>query len=113
MEFFYFTETTFHGLRFGEWKFLFTSQDRWFNGNQYEMTSPLITRLDLDPFERFHDARGFDEWQENRSWAIGPALALVNQFVASFEQFPPRIASFSTSVEDMSKQIMQAAPPPQ
>ncbi len=113
MEFFYFTETTFHGLRFGEWKFLFTSQDRWFNGNQYEMTSPLITRLDLDPFERFHDARGFDEWQENRSWAIGPALGLVNKFVASFEEFPPRIASFSTSVEDMSKRIMNAAPPPQ
>ncbi|WP_240722850.1 arylsulfatase [Poseidonocella sp. HB161398] len=112
-EFFYFTETTFHGLRYGEWKFLFTSQDRWFNGQQYEMTSPLITRLDLDPFERFHDARGFDEWQENRSWAIGPALGLVNEFVASFEEFPPRIASFSTSVEDMSRTIMQAAPPPQ
>ena len=77
------------------------------------MTSPLITRLDLDPFERFHDARGFDEWQENRSWAIGPALGLVNKFVASFEEFPPRIASFSTSVEDMSKRIMNAAPPPQ
>ncbi|MCA1285423.1 sulfatase-like hydrolase/transferase [Salipiger bermudensis] len=112
-EFFFFTETTFHGLRYGEWKFLFTNQDRWFNGQQYEMTTPLITRLDLDPFERFHEARGFDEWQENRSWAIGPALGMVNNFVASFEEFPPRIASFSTSVEDMSQQIMQAAPPPQ
>jgi arylsulfatase len=112
-EFFFFTETTFHGLRFGEWKFLFTSQDKWFNGNQYEMTTPLITRLDLDPFERFHEARGFDEWQENRSWAIGPALGLVNKFVASFEEYPPRIASFSASVEDMSNRIMSAAPPPQ
>ncbi|MHC9237092.1 arylsulfatase [Pseudooceanicola sp. 502str34] len=113
MEFYFFSETTFHGLRYGEWKFLFTHQDRWFNGQQYEMTSPQITRLDLDPFERFHGARGFDEWQENRSWAIGPALGLVNSFVASFEEFPPRVASFSTSVEEMSKTIMEAAPAPQ
>lgn len=112
-EFFFFSETTFHGLRYGEWKFLFTHQDRWFNGQQYEMTSPQITRLDLDPFERFHGARGFDEWQENRSWAIGPALGLVYTFVDSFEDFPPRIASFSTSVEEMSKTIMEAAPAPQ
>jgi hypothetical protein len=53
MESFFFTETTFHGLRFGEWKFLFTEQDRWFNGVRNQITTPLITRLDLDPFERF------------------------------------------------------------
>lgn len=29
--YYYFTETTFHGLRFGDWKFLFKTQDRWFN----------------------------------------------------------------------------------
>ncbi|WP_162683260.1 hypothetical protein [Rhodobacteraceae bacterium DSL-40] len=77
------------------------------------MTSPPITRLDLDPVERFHEARGFDEWQEHRSRAIGPALGPGNRFVASFEEFPPRIASFRASVEDMSRQIMAAAPAPQ
>jgi len=105
-EFFFFTETTFHGVRYGEWKFLFTEQDQWFNGVQNELTTPLITRLDLDPFERFHEARGFDEWQENRSWAITPAMGVVQKFVASFEDYPARQASFSPSAAGMVDKMM-------
>ena len=70
-EFFYFTETSFHGLRYGDWKVLFKTQDRWFNGIQNTFTIPLVTNLKLDPFERFHEARGFDEWQEDRAWVFG------------------------------------------
>jgi arylsulfatase A-like enzyme len=33
-EFYYFTETTLHGLRYGDWRFLFKKQDKWFNGAQ-------------------------------------------------------------------------------
>jgi arylsulfatase len=105
-EFFFFTETTFHGVRFGEWKFLFTEQDKWFNGLQEELTTPVITRLDLDPFERFEDSRGFDEWQENRSWAIQPALVIVNRFVESFEGYPARQTSFSPKASGMVDKMM-------
>ncbi len=66
-EFYYFTESTLHGLRYGDWKFLFKKQDKWFNGVQQNLVTPLITNLKLDPFERFHEAHGFDEWQENHS----------------------------------------------
>jgi arylsulfatase len=106
MEFFYFTEATFHGVRYGEWKFLFTKQDKWFNGVQSELTSPVITRLDLDPFERFQEARGFDEWQENRSWAISPALSVVQSFVKSFEAYPARQASFTPSTAGIVEKMM-------
>jgi arylsulfatase len=108
-EFFFFTETSFHGVRYGEWKFLFTKQDRWFNGVQQELNTPLITRLDLDPFERFHEARGFDEWQENRSWAIPAALGIVQKFVQSFEDYPARQTSFSPSAAGIVEKMM--APP--
>jgi arylsulfatase len=74
-ESFYFTEAQFHGIRYGDWKFLFTEQDKWFNGVKNDLVTPLITNLKLDPFERFHEARGFDEWQENRSWTLAPAMA--------------------------------------
>lgn len=105
-EFFFFTETTYHGVRYGEWKFLFTKQDKWFNGVQEELVTPLITRLDLDPFERFHEARGFDEWQENRSWAIPYALAVVQEFVESFEGYPAREASFDPSAAGIVEKMM-------
>jgi arylsulfatase len=112
MEFFFFTETTFHGLRFGEWKFLFTEQDRWFNGVQNALTTPLITRLDLDPFERFHEARGFDEWQENRSWALAPALGIVERFFETFEDYPPRQASVDFDVDAIMDVMMRGAGQP-
>ena len=108
-EFFYFTETKFHGLRYGDWKFLFTDQDKWFNGVANNLTSPLITNLKLDPFERFHEARGFDEWQENRSWTLAPAIGVVNQFFASFKDYPPRQASFSVDVDQIVNDMQQGS----
>ncbi|MGR3663069.1 MAG: sulfatase-like hydrolase/transferase [Paracoccaceae bacterium] len=105
-EFFFFAETTFHGMRFDDWKFLFTAQDQWFNGEVKELTTPLITNLALDPFERFHEARGFDEWQENRSWTIAPALGFIGGFFESFAEYPPRQASFSVDVADIMDKMM-------
>ena len=107
MEFFFFTETTFHGVRYGEWKFLFTEQDKWFNGVQNKMVTPLITRLDLDPFERMHEARGFDEWQENRSWALAPAVGVVQKFFASFEEYPPRQSSVDFDMSQVIKEMSE------
>ncbi len=104
-EFYFFTETTFHGVRFGEWKFLFTEQDKWFNGIQQKMVTPLITRLDLDPFERMHEARGFDEWQENRSWALAPAMGVVQKFFDSFEDYPARQESVNFDTSEVMKQL--------
>jgi arylsulfatase A-like enzyme len=104
-EFYYFTETTLHGLRYGDWKFLFKSQDKWFNGLQQNLTTPLITNLKLDPFERFHSARGFDEWQENRSWLLAPAAAQVGKFIKSLKDYPPRQASLDFNIDEMLHQL--------
>lgn len=52
-------------------------------------TFPLTSDLKLDPFERFHEARGFDEWQENRSWTPGRATAQVGKFMKSLPVQPP------------------------
>jgi arylsulfatase len=96
-------------VRFGEWKFLFTEQDKWFNGVQNKMVTPLITRLYLDPFERFHEARGFDEWQENRSWALTPAVAVAQKFIDSFKDFPPRQASVDFDLSQVIKELNKGA----
>ena len=104
-EFYYFTETTLHGLRYGDWKVLFKSQDKWFNGVQQNLTTPLITNLKLDPFERFHEARGFDEWQENRSWILGAAGQQVAVFLKSLKDYPPRQQSFNIDLDEMMKSL--------
>lgn len=66
---------------------------------------PYITNLKQDPFERFHEARGYDEWAENRSWILGPAAKQIAEFVATFKKFPPSQKSMSVQVTDISEQI--------
>jgi arylsulfatase len=63
--------------------------------------TPLITNLKVDPFERFYRARGFDEWQENRSWTIKPAIAQVAAFGQSLKEHPPRQKSDSANIDDL------------
>lgn len=107
MEYYYFTETTFHGLRYGPWKLMYTDQEQWFHADQSTLSSPYITNVKLDPFERFHEARGYEEWQENRAWLFAPALMQLGEFVKSFEEFPPRQPSFSPKVDDLNAVIQR------
>ncbi|WOX05138.1 arylsulfatase [Microbulbifer pacificus] len=108
-EFYYFTETTFHGMRYGDWKFLFIDQEEWFRAAQIPLTTPYIINLKLDPFERFIDARGYDEWAENRSWTLGPAAGQIQQFIQTFKEFPPVQKSMSVQVDEVSKLINSLA----
>jgi len=112
VEFYYFTETSMHGLRYGDWKVLFKTQDRWFNGIQQDLTTPLITNVKLDPFERFHEARGFDEWQENHAWLYGPAATKVMRFLATFTDFPPRMRDIDIDIDidELMNQLNPARP---
>jgi len=104
-EFYYFTETKFHGLRYGDWKLLFVDQEKWFRSPQLSLSTPIITNLKLDPFERFHEARGYDEWAENRSWILGQVGPKMAAFVESFREFPPSQKSMSIQLDDVSTLI--------
>jgi arylsulfatase A-like enzyme len=106
-EFYYFADTSFQGMRHGDWKVLFRSQDKWFGGSRKNLTTPEITNLKLDPFERFHEARGSDEWQENRSWILGPAVEQVGAFFATFKDFPARQAGFQFDPDEVMRAITQ------
>jgi arylsulfatase len=108
-EFYYFTETKFHGLRYGDWKLLFVEQDEWFRSPQLSLSTPIVTNLKLDPFERFHEARGYDEWAENRSWLLGQIGPIMAKFVATFKEFPPSQESMSVQLDDVSTLINSQA----
>lgn len=108
-EFYYFTETKLHGLRYGDWKFRFVEQDKWFNGVQNSLVTPVITNLKLDPFERFQHARGFDEWQENRSYLITPAIGQLGVFMQSLKDYPPRAKSFEADIDKLMESLLAGA----
>ena len=102
-KFFYFTETTLNGVRYGDYKLLFKEQDRWFNGARQDFVIPQLVNLKLDPFERFTESRGYETWLEDRSWMFTPALGLVADLVKSLEEYPPRMRSFDFDIDEMLK----------
>ena len=108
-EFFYFTETVFHGMRYGDWKLLFIDQEEWFRAEQVPLSTPFLINLKLDPFERFTQARGYDEWSENRSWILGQAGKGIAKFVETFKEYPPSQKGMSVEVTNLSDTINSMA----
>lgn len=104
-EFFYFTENTLHGVRIGDWKFLFKKQDKWFNGVQQSMVTPYIINLKLDPFERFLESDGYNTWQEDRSFILPMPLGAINNLMTSFKEYPPRMRSFDLDIDEQMKAL--------
>jgi len=107
-EFFYFTETTLHGVRTGDWKFLFKTQDKWFNGIQQSLVTPYIINLKLDPFERFLNSDGYNEWQEDRSFVLPYAMGAIQGLLQSFKDYPPRMKSLDFDVDEAMRSLNPA-----
>lgn len=99
-EFFYFTETTFHAVRYGDWKFMFVDQEAWFQSPQTPLSTPIITNLKLDPFERMHETRGYGEWQEQRGFMTGAAGKVLGTFMQTLKEYPPSQESNSFKLSD-------------
>ena len=52
---------------------------------------PKIFDLNADPFERADIESGdYERWFIDRAFLLVPAQAVVVQFLASFQEFPPR-----------------------
>ncbi len=77
---------------------------------QQAMVTPLVTNLKLDPYERFHKARGFNEWQENRVWTYSAAFEQVGKFVESLQEYPPRMKSLDFDVDEALKALTPKVP---
>jgi arylsulfatase len=99
-EFFYFTETTFHAVRYGDWKFMFVKQEDWFQAPQLPLSTPIITNLKLDPFERMHKTRGYGEWQEQRGFMTSAAARVLGEFMKSLKDYPPSQPSDEFKLSD-------------
>ncbi len=70
---------------------------------------PLITNLRRDPYERAHvTSNTYYDWMIDRIYFLVPAQAYVGQFLATFQEFPPRQKPASFSI-DQAMEKMQTA----
>ena len=100
-EFFAFVDDgTLGAVRYNRFKFHFTTQEEegmaaWLKP-QEPRKAPMLIDLRADPFEMAPlDSSYYDDWLLRRMYVFVPLQDLVGNFMATFEEFPPRQASGS------------------
>jgi arylsulfatase A-like enzyme len=110
-EFFYFTDGgDLSGMRFGDWKLVFTEQRGKALGAWQEpmvaLNFPKLFNLRMDPFERADlNSNSYDQWAFDRTF-VGPvAQAIAMKFFLSFKEFPPQQKAATFNLDLMFQQF--------
>ena len=115
-EFFYFSDTgDLLNLRYNRFKLVFAEQrehgfDVWAEPFVF-LRFPKLFDLRSDPFEHADeiDAMGYQRWRAERMYALVPAQAYVAQFLATFQDFPPRQTPASFTIDQVMERLTPAS----
>jgi arylsulfatase A-like enzyme len=111
-EFFYFSDNAdLMALRYNDWKISFkTIQGNLFTGKEDSTNVPIVTNLRMDPWERYPDvSMMYARWWGDQLWTLVPSVAIVGQFLQSFQEYPPSQVSGSFSVTRFLEAIQNGA----
>ena len=115
-EIFYFADTgELTALRYNDWKAMFLEQKAYTTLRAWiepwtELRVPLIFNLRRDPYERaYRTSNTYYDWLIDRVFFLVPAQAYVGQFLATFEEFPPRQKPASFSIDQVMEKLQTNA----
>ena len=101
-------------VRFGNWKVVFMEQRRpgtlavW-SEPFVPLRLPKLFNLRTDPFERADiTSNTYYDWFLSKSYMVGAASGIVEQFLATFRDFPPRQKAATFTI-DQALEKMKAA----
>jgi arylsulfatase len=111
-EFFYINDDAqLVAMRYDNWKMVFCEQRAQGTLRIWAepftcLRLPKLFNLRLDPYERSDiTSNSYYDWAIQRAFMIVPSQALVQQFVATFKDFPPRQKPSSFSVDEVLAQM--------
>ncbi len=112
--FFYFSDDgDLVALRYDNWKIVFMEQrvpgtlEIWANPF-VPLRVPKLFNLRTDPFERADiTSNTYYDWVLDRVFLMLPAQHLVGQFLATFQEFPPRMKAASFTVDQVMEKLTQ------
>jgi len=111
---FYFTDDgSLSALRFNDWKLMFSIQeahgfDVWVQPYTV-LRTPRLYNLRRDPFERADgEAYKYPEWFFNRLFMLAPGAAYVGEFLATFQEYPPRQRPGTFTIDRVLETLFQA-----
>ena len=111
-EIFYFSdEGDLTALRYGDWKAVFMEQKsketlRAWIEPWTPLRVPLIFNLRRDPYERaYFTSNTYYDWLIDRVYFLVPAQQYVGDFLATFQEFPPRQKAASFSIDQVLEKL--------
>ncbi len=114
-EVFYFSDTgELTAMRYQDWKLIFMEQKEYTTLRAWiepwtPLRVPLIFNLRRDPYERaYRTSNTYYDWLIDRVFFLVPAQQYVGQFLATFQEFPPRQKPASFSIDQVMEQMSQA-----
>jgi len=115
-EIFYFSDDgDLTALRYNDWKLIFLEQKaeatlRAWIEPWTVLRAPLIFNLRRDPYERaYSTSNTYYDWMLDRAFFLVPAQAYVGQFLATFQEFPPRQKAASFSLDQVMETLQTPA----
>ncbi|MCL6282074.1 arylsulfatase [Ruegeria sp. 2012CJ41-6] len=112
-EIFYFSDDgDLTALRFDDWKLIFLEQKAWGTLRAWiepwtELRVPLIVNLRRDPYERgYRTSNTYYDWLLDRAYFLVPAQQYVGNFLATFQEFPPRQKAASFTLDQVVKKML-------
>jgi len=111
-ELFYFSDDgDLTALRYDDWKVVFLEQRAtgtlllWANPFT-ELRVPLIFNLRRDPYERAQlTSNTYYDWLIDRVYLLLPAQKYVGEFMATFQEFPPRQKAASFNLKKVMEKV--------
>jgi arylsulfatase len=111
-EIFYFSDDgDLTALRYQDWKLIFMEQPaegtfRVWQQPFLPLRVPHIENLRRDPYERaLVTSNTYYDWMIDRAFLLVPAQAYVGQFLATFQEYPPRQKAASFSLDQVMEKL--------
>jgi arylsulfatase len=112
-QFFYFSDDgKLLGMRDGDWKIVYAEQrskrfDVW-RDPFVDLRAPKVFNLRRDPYERADtDSNSYNVWWDHKVGVIAmPAVGKTQQFLMSFQQFPPRQRPASFTIDQITEKLL-------
>jgi len=115
-EIFYFTDDgDLAALRYNDWKLMFLEQEAWATLRAWaepftELRLPLMFNLRRDPYERsYRTSNTYYDWLLDHAFMLVPAQQYVANFLATFEEYPPRQEAASFNLDDVMQKLEEGA----
>jgi len=115
-EIFYFSDDgDLTALRWNDWKLVFMEQKEYKTLRAWiepftVLRLPLIFNLRRDPYERsYRTSNTYYDWLIDRAYMLVPAQQYVGNFLATFQEFPPRQKAASFSLDQVMEKLTAPA----